>query len=88
VSGSPLQCAQLHQRIRPLRGPCPDGGRHLPVNAPAYGGDPGVDQLLGDCAVKAWQLVSGAGHRSQSNRGARLISCGPLAINYKNRYVV
>jgi hypothetical protein len=61
VSGSPLQCAQLHQRIGPLRGPCLDGGRHLPVNAPAYGGDPGHDQLLGDGAVKAWQLVSGAG---------------------------
>jgi len=91
MSGPPSRCAQPRQRLRSPRGPYLDGGRHLPVNAAAYSGDPQVDQLLGDCAVKAWAvvLVSGRtshrGHRAEADRGDQL---GLLAVNYANRYVV
>jgi hypothetical protein len=91
MSGPPSRYAQLRQRLQSPRGPYLDGGRHLPVNAAAYAGDPQIDQLLGDCAVKAWAVVSMSGRSSQGGHGAsadRGHQPGLFAVNYTNRYAV
>jgi hypothetical protein len=91
MSGPPSRCAQLRQRLQSPPGPYLDGGRHLPVNAAAYSGDSQTDQLLGDCAVKAWAVVSMSGRTSHGGRRAnadRGDQLGLFAVNYSNRYAV
>jgi hypothetical protein len=53
MSGPPPRCARLCPRLRL----CLDGGRYLPVNAPAFLSDLHVEQVLRDCAGRASAVV-------------------------------
>lgn len=88
MSGPPPRCVRLRQRLRRPRSPYLDGGRHLPVDSPAFTCDPRVEQVLGNCAGKASVVSLRSRRTGQRAIASQVNGCRMLAVNDDNRYGV